>query len=327
MHNENLISLCMIVKNEEHNLGRALESVREVVDQIVIVDTGSTDLTIPIARQHGADIYSMDWRNDFSAARNESILNADCEWILVLDADEEIAPESRRMIRKTLAQSDAEGIGVVVRNFAPSGNLVRYSDDVQIRFFRNRPEYRYEQAVHNQISPSIMRAGGKISDLTWIVNHYGYMNNPRKKTERSLNLIQRELSNDPQNLYLLFKLGEAYKAMGYESLAKDTLLQVLQGNYQTLPMEILSTICMRLAQIELSEDHYNEAEKWSRESLKISDDNPVAMYVLAVASVYQGKVEAACRYFTNIVDGYPDEYIDKKDIFNLLRMCQATPHS
>jgi len=327
MHDENLISLCMIVKNEEHNLGRALDSVKDIVDQIVVVDTGSTDLTIPIARHYGADVYAIEWKNDFSAARNESLSNADCEWILVMDADEEIAPESRREIRKILENTDAEGIGVIVRNFAPSGNLVRYSDDVQIRFFRNRPEYRYKQAVHNQISPSIIRMGGKITDLTWIVNHYGYMNNPRKKTERSLNLIQRELSTDPENLYLLFKLGEAYKAMGYESLAKETLLQVLQGNYQTLPMEILSTICMRLAQIELSEDHYNEAEKWSRESLKISDDNPVAMYVLAVASVYQGKVETACRYFTNIVDDYPDEYIDKKDIFNLLRMCQTIPLS
>ncbi len=322
MQNENLISLCMIVKNEEHNLGRALESVHDIVDQIVIVDTGSTDLTIPIARRYGADIYSMEWKNDFSAARNESLSNADCEWILILDADEEVETASRREIRRTLAESSSEGIGVVVRNYAPSGNLVRYSDDVQIRIFRNRSEYRYEQAVHNQISPSILRAGGEIKDLDWIVNHYGYRNDPRKKTERSIGLIQRELTADPQNLYLLFKLGEAYKSLGYEQMAKETLLTILQGKYQQLPAVILATICMRLAQIELSQNHYAEAEKWSQESLRISGDNPVA-----VASVYLGKVETACRFFTRIVSEYPDDLIDKSDIHNLLRLCQAAPRS
>jgi len=327
MPNENLISLCMIVKNEEHNLGRALDSVKDLVDQIIVVDTGSVDLTIPIARRYGADVFTMEWKNNFSAARNESLSNADCEWILVMDADEEIAPESRREIRKLLQNTDAAAIGMTVRNFAPAGNLVKYSDDVQVRLFRNRPEYRYEQAVHNQISPSIVRAGGRIIDLPWVIYHYGYMEDTRKKTERSLGLIQRELSSDPQNLYLLFKLGEAYKAIGYESLAKATLLEVLQGNYQSLPAEILSTICMRLAQIELSEDHYIAAEKWSRESLRISSNNPVAMYVLAVASAYLGKIDIACRYFTNIVNEYSDDYIDKQDIFRLLRMCQAIPRS
>ena len=88
------ISLCMIVKNEERSLSRTLESVKELVDEIIIVDTGSKDSTIDIAKSFNAEIFHFDWIDDFSAARNESLKYANREWVLILDADEILDEES-----------------------------------------------------------------------------------------------------------------------------------------------------------------------------------------------------------------------------------------
>ncbi|MHB8146865.1 MAG: glycosyltransferase family 2 protein, partial [Vulcanimicrobiaceae bacterium] len=89
------ISLCMIVKNEERFLAQCLRSVADAVDEIIVVDTGSTDGTIEIAKSFGATVIERDWRNDFSWARNESIKPATRRWILFLDADEELVPASK----------------------------------------------------------------------------------------------------------------------------------------------------------------------------------------------------------------------------------------
>ena len=98
------LSLCMIVKNEEANLGRCLESVKGVADEIIIVDTGSTDRTVEIARQHGAKIVSHQWDDDFAVARNVSLRAATSDWILVLDADEALDEEDAAASARSCAE-------------------------------------------------------------------------------------------------------------------------------------------------------------------------------------------------------------------------------
>src|SRR3990167_6711291 len=94
------ISLCMIVKNEERYLDQCLNSVKDLADEIIIVDTGSTDRTKEIAKKFNAKIFDFKWTDDFSAARNESIKHATKDWILVLDADEVLDEEGKKMIRE-----------------------------------------------------------------------------------------------------------------------------------------------------------------------------------------------------------------------------------
>ncbi len=89
------ISLCMIVKNEEENLGRCLKSVQDLVDEIIVVDTGSTDKTVEIAKEYGAKVHYFKWCNDFSAARNESLKYASKNWILIMDGDDEFCSEDK----------------------------------------------------------------------------------------------------------------------------------------------------------------------------------------------------------------------------------------
>jgi len=97
-----LLSLCMIVKNEEANLSRCLDSVKDIVDEIIIIDTGSTDNTVRIAESYGAKVFSIQWNDDFSEARNASLEKANGKWILLMDADDELAQEDRHKVRDLL---------------------------------------------------------------------------------------------------------------------------------------------------------------------------------------------------------------------------------
>jgi glycosyltransferase involved in cell wall biosynthesis len=116
------ISLSMIVKNEEGTLGHCLQSVQGLVDEMIVVDTGSTDATIEIARRHGASVFSFPWGNDFAAARNESLRHCTCNWILILDADEAIDVQDHPLIRQTCEAAIAQGYHFTLRNYHTSGS-------------------------------------------------------------------------------------------------------------------------------------------------------------------------------------------------------------
>ncbi len=120
------VSLCMIVKNEEENLDRCLSSARDVVDEIIVVDTGSTDRTVEIANAYNARIYYHEWQDDFSLARNISLSHATRDWILHLDADEELETESCHRLKSTLSTTNAAGLDLCVRSFTPLGVLTEY---------------------------------------------------------------------------------------------------------------------------------------------------------------------------------------------------------
>lgn len=207
------LSLCMIVKNEEANLDRCLESVKGVVDEIIIVDTGSTDRTVEIARTYGAKVLTHQWNDDFAAARNVSLRSATSDWILVLDADEALAEEDQGRLQ-TLLRKDAPTAYLL--------NIVSPVDDSRSRhavinafprLFRNRPEIRFEGRVHEQVSPSIARIGGTISPSEIRVHHRGYhgrwVDLPTKR-QRNIRLLSQQLADHPEDPLAHFHLGEVY---------------------------------------------------------------------------------------------------------------------
>ena len=108
MENKPSVSLCMIVKNEESCLEKCLASMQDLVSEIIIVDTGSTDGTIEIAQKYHAVVETYKWQNDFSKARNYSLSLATQEWILVLDADEYLRESDRELFRKALEKKDVD---------------------------------------------------------------------------------------------------------------------------------------------------------------------------------------------------------------------------
>ena len=162
------LALCMIVKDEEKHLADCLESIVNVVDQIVIVDTGSKDNTIKIAKRYNAEIINFKWCNDFSAARNESIKHAKADWILWMDADERLSSESANEIRKLLKPETKPVIyKVQINSQTDKGSSVRLSS--AHRIFNNKKGIYFTGKIHEQISESAAILGGEERESNIII--------------------------------------------------------------------------------------------------------------------------------------------------------------
>jgi tetratricopeptide (TPR) repeat protein len=214
----------MIARNEERNLPRCLESVRGVVDEMVVVDTGSTDQTVAVAQRHGARVFHFPWCNDFSAARNEAIRQARGQWILALDADEALAREARSRLRPLL--SDERYVAYLLNIRSPLKDAKGQAAVINAwpRLFRNRAEIRYEGRVHEQISPSIARMGGMVAATDLVVDHLGYHQDfadQKSKQARNLALLRQQLAEQPDDPMVLFHLGEALGLGGQIEEAAD----------------------------------------------------------------------------------------------------------
>ncbi len=206
------LSLCMIVKNEAKHLPRCLASVRGVVDEMVVVDTGSTDDTAAVAERLGARVYHYAWCDDFAAARNVAVSHARGEWILMLDADEALAGEARRRLRGLLTDDRFAAYLVNIRSPLKDARGQAAVINAWPRLFRNRPDIRYEGRVHEQISPSIARMGGMVARTDLVIDHLGYhqdFTDQQAKQARNLALLEKQRAEHPDDPMVLFHLGEA----------------------------------------------------------------------------------------------------------------------
>jgi GT2 family glycosyltransferase/SAM-dependent methyltransferase/Tfp pilus assembly protein PilF len=204
------LSVCLIAKNEEKFLAQCLKSVRDIAHQMIVVDTGSTDNTVTIAKEFGAEIYSFKWCDDFSAARNVALEHATGDWILILDADEEIPAEQHPKLladmknpsvaacRLPLVNRGKEADG---RNFVP-------------RLFRNAPGVFFFGRIHEQVFSSLLplcKSWGLSTAMGAAeILHHGYTNEmmqDRNKVERNLKLLQQANQENPGDVILTMNLG------------------------------------------------------------------------------------------------------------------------
>jgi tetratricopeptide (TPR) repeat protein len=207
----------MIVRNEEAFLGECLDSVQGIVDEMVIVDTGSTDRTVEIAEAHGAKVYRHEWTDSFAEARNHALEHATEDWVLVLDADERLDADSGEEILRAANKPTADAYDLVFRNYLSDGPNPDVFVHRTCRLFRNRPEYRYRGRVHELITPSIVGAGGREDQLDAVVHHYGYrpqMMAQRNKHERYVRMLRAELEENPRDVYWLYNLAVAHLTHG-----------------------------------------------------------------------------------------------------------------
>lgn len=207
------LTLCMIVRNERSRLPVCLASVAEVVDELVIVDTGSTDATPDIAREHGATLirHRMD-PVDFAAARNRGLARATGDMILVLDADETLAPVCLPEVRRLVAAADDVG-WIVSRRNRPEGAAAPAWLDHVVRLFPNRPTYRFRSRVHETIDRSILGGGGRLQrSMITIDHHLPPQEALRTKWRRYVDLMRDELVRNPDDTErLVFLMADYYK--------------------------------------------------------------------------------------------------------------------
>lgn len=229
--NENFqrLSLCMIVKNEEEILPRCLKSVCSLVDEIIIVDTGSTDLTLSVAKDFCAQIFSFAWDDNFSSARNYSLDQASGDWILVLDADEILAFDSAAQFKLLINSNNAEAYFIRVVSLLRTSYGIETDEYLMLRLFRNRPEYRFSGAIQEQVYPSVINHAGanSVKQAPLTIYHDGYHSEIISKPSRNLQVIKKALGQNPREPFLLYSLGcEYFLSEKYEE-ALETFQQAL----------------------------------------------------------------------------------------------------
>jgi glycosyltransferase involved in cell wall biosynthesis len=212
----NALSLCMIVKNEERNLARCLDSVQGLAGELIVVDTGSTDDTPRIAARYGAEVIPFDFTIvDFAAARNHALARAHGRWILMLDADETLDHASAPTIERLIAGN--ENAGYFLERYNHSSDSQKPFTDHVVRLFPNRPNYRYRGRVHETIDASILAGGGRLLETGIRIDHT-FSSDRESRRRRNLwyiEILTEEIAADP---------------------ADDTRLDFLAAEYHQLEM-------------------------------------------------------------------------------------------
>ncbi|MCI0183478.1 glycosyltransferase family 2 protein [Sulfoacidibacillus ferrooxidans] len=269
-----LLSACMIVKNEEWTIKRCLESLQGLVDEIIVVDTGSTDQTIEIVQSYGCKIITYEWDNDFSHARNAGITHASGDWILVIDADEFVESISRQTIAQYLEMTDAEGVFINVKSLM--GPLAHPTSTLAIRvmrLFRNR--HLYTGAIHEQIADSVFKTKLPIDKFDLSLVHLGYTNEFvqfRTKSKRNTTLIEQSIAQDPDNLFHATNLMAEYSISGqYQKCAElsektwklvKSMPQNAWPNYAPRMISLLVSSLWELKKIDKSFTYMDEAIRY-----------------------------------------------------------------
>ncbi|MDP6957559.1 MAG: glycosyltransferase [Planctomycetota bacterium] len=241
----------MIVRDEEENLPRALASVKDLVDQIVIVDTGSTDKTVEIARSWGAFVVQIEWPDDFSAARNHALSLATEEWIMVIDADDEFGSNDTSLVRNLLETTEKEALSVRHTVSIEGGNQIVKD---QVVFFRNRPEYRYRFRIHERLP--IPPEG--VERTPFSLRHHGYvgssMPQKRARNERLLYIMKQD--SDPESqVASAWYLGMQYREAGEISKAIEEFRQASYSNVAS-EYRLYSLLLLARTAAEIGEGEY-----------------------------------------------------------------------
>ena len=271
------ISQAMIVKNEEKNIERALSWGKAVVSEQIVVDTGSTDRTVEIAKKMGAEVYFFPWQDDFSLAKNFAISKCRYPWIAMLDADEYFSEQDAKKMKDYIALVEKDpkvhGLRTAIADIDPNGQVV--SLDSTVRLFRNQEDIRYRRAIHEQLcltNGEDFRPANCGNNLT--VLHTGYQAevlSKKLKENRNINLLLKELEKNPEefDLYVYLGMEYAFRKMWREAITQYrkfyAYLPEKAENYKAVLAMALSAHLNALYQ--LSEEERTEGQTAGQEVL------------------------------------------------------------
>lgn len=301
------LSVCLIAKDEEAVIGRALASVQPIADEIIVVDTGSTDDTVAIAESYGARVSRFPWCGDFSAARNAGLERASGDWILVLDADECLAPNMLDRLLVALQNDQADAYLTRIVNYQ-DGEAI--SAGAVVRLFRNRPQYRFRGRIHEQITPSIAAAGGRIVPLALEIQHYGYTptEDARKnRRERNLRLLKMEMetARGDREADLSYFLGQEYVCLSEYGDADAAFAKA----WELAPRRIPGVASAhRRVEIELLRHRVDHAWKLVRVGADTVEFRWDSQLLLARLAALEGDYQLTLRALKTLQSAPPEDF-------------------
>jgi tetratricopeptide (TPR) repeat protein len=318
--NKGTLSLCMIVKNEEQHLARCLLSAKPVVDEMIIVDTGSTDRTKDIARAYGAKVFDFPWTNDFSIARNQSLSMASGDWILVLDADEVISPLDYTALERIVKKRPAKPVAyaMVTRNYTNevssqgwTANDRKYGREeagtgwfpsLKVRLFVNDKRVRFQNPVHEFVETSLQEAGAEIKTLDIPVHHYGRFDKDKliKKGKEYFLLGKQKIEQMQGDIKALKELAVQASELGEYETGVELWKKVIELDRND------SKAFLNISYAYMKLEKYQEALLSSRRALELEPTMKEAALNYAGSELIVGDINKTISVLETLLQKDPD---------------------
>lgn len=318
------LSVCLISKNEEKNISRCLSSITTIADEIILVDTGSTDKTIEIAKSFNITVIETSWENDFSKARNLALNNATMDYIMYIDCDEELDKSSAPLLKESLGKN--KNIECYCINLINIINGKKNMTIQSLRLFKNRPEFRFKGRIHEQIMPSIYELyGNNCVELLDNINlyHYGYdLDNAtiQNKIQRNLSIFN-DYNEDEKDGFYYYNLGNEYLRLNdLETATKNYIKSYKTPGFDNGYRMFLSIYLVK-ALFDLK--RYDEAIDYANKFLKTYEYFSDLLFLKTVCYYEIGKFSEAETTLCNYLDskgkviGYPEFNIAASTDINL----------
>jgi tetratricopeptide (TPR) repeat protein len=313
------LTLCVIAKNEERFIERCLSSVKDVVDEMIVVDTGSEDRTPHLAAGLGAQVSVFPWTGDFAEARNHAIGKATGDWILFLDADEMLAQRDAERLRQWIASTRADGLKLIQRTYLRNANYVcastnprdyeegrEFTDCINvgvIRLFRNDTRIRYSGRVHELVEPAFVSNPGLSFQVTeLVIHHFGKVGDSATLEAKKLlylDLGRKKVTDDPSNALAQFELGVQL----YELERFSECLEPFQEAVKLNPAFDLALLYVAKALHLLG--RMDEAGHWFQKCLKRSPNNDKVLFDYANFVRDRGDNKAALKLYQRTIAANP----------------------
>jgi glycosyltransferase involved in cell wall biosynthesis len=327
-----MFGAAIIAKNEAKNIEKCINYVKNICSQIVVVDTGSEDETPIISAKLGTEIYFHKWQNDFSEARNFAIKNLKTDWIISIDADEEIVLESFfSEINKIFFSEKFEkeklnkigGISIILNNFLDE-KLQLSKKHRFTRIFRNDKNIFFEGKIHEQTANSIINSGFEIIESEIIFNHFGYIGQNSEKKLRNKKLLESSINeNIQQNTeddFLIFHLANTEFSM--QNFEKSLNLFTKIKNSNQLSNLQKEEIKLKIAQIFLHKNEFENAINEINFKSQDIDNEGFRLNILGVANLSLHNFSEAKKIY-NSPEIYLSKLVDKTILENVNKILRS----
>lgn len=301
------LSLVVLVKNDEDTIGRCLSSVKDAVDEIIVVDIGSTDRTIEIANLFDAKVFFYEWTGDLARARSTAMEHATCDWVMFLEAHEELVREDAIVIRELLEDSEREGF------FFNEFNLINEDDaiiDLAFRLWRNKPEYRRGLDAFNQVA-DLIHTGNLATGFTRIrINRYSYLCTTGRSEYNShnnlnaLNALLKEIAKKSDNTVARFNIGGVYVQRSDYEKALENYKKAF-ANLSSLDVVHASKLVRNIAICLKQLGRFREALKVLKDAREAYQDYTDLFYIEGLIHTKRADHAAAIKSFSTALEADP----------------------
>ena len=311
--------MCMIARDSSRTIHAALSSVRPWVDEMIVLDTGSTDNTVSIAESCGAAVHHIAWDDSFSAARNQSINHASGEWVFWMDSDDTISASQGEKLKELASRRHSPStMGFVLQVHCPADpqRMIYSSATVvdHVKMFRNLPAIRFSGRIHEQVLGSIRRLGGIVEWTDIAILHSGSDQTPEgrvRKQSRDLRLLELEAGDNPDNTFTLFNLGMTLLDCGEAEQALCALARSLQLSEQA--ESHVRKIYALLVQSYMELRRINTAYWTCLQGLSVFADDPELIFRKGVIEQSLGRLHEAEVSFLAALQVSPTRHFSSID--------------